>query len=184
MKISARIRLRVRLAALTLACLGTLLPQTPAKAADDPGSAGSHAAVGAMAVQDVALAPGGVLQGQVLNSEGFPIPQADVSVWSAGQQVASTRTDVDGNFVVADLHGGSYTVVTGENGGLYRLWTENSAPPHASQRVLIVSGRDAQRGQSGSGFRRPWRPTTIAMLGFLGGIVAGGLIGQANSSGS
>ncbi|MEX0679145.1 MAG: carboxypeptidase-like regulatory domain-containing protein [Pirellulales bacterium] len=184
MKISARIRLRIRLAALTLACLAMLLPQTPVKAADDPGIAGSQAAVGAMAVQDVTLAPGGVLQGQVLDSEGFPVPQTDVSVWSSGQQVASTRTDVDGNFVVTDLRGGNYAVVAGEGGGLYRLWTENSAPPHASQRVLIVSGRDAQRGQSGFRFRRPWRPTTIAILGFAGGIVAGGLIGQANSSGS
>jgi hypothetical protein len=170
---------RFRSAAVTLASAGLLLPQTTTGAAEPSSVGPSKGAAVATSIQDVALAPGGTLQGQVLNPQGIPLAQTRVSVLSGGQEVASTHTDADGNFVVNNLRGGSYTVIAGDGGGIYRLWTDNSAPPHAGGRVLIVSGRSVARGQLGGGAGL-LSPTGLAILGFAGGITAAGLATQGN----
>jgi len=171
---------RIRWAAWTLASAGLLVPQATLQAAGPTEMAANPAAVGAAAVGDVALSAGGVLRGQVLNPQGAPIAGTAVTVLASGREVASVQTDARGNFAVEGLRGGSYTVVAGHGGGLYRLWTENSAPPQASSGVLIVSGQSVQRGQSGGGGF--FRPATWGVLVLAGGIAAGGLISQANSS--
>ena len=168
---------------LALASAGLLLPQTAAVAADQPNTPGPHDAAAEATVRDAALAAGGVLQGQVLSPEGLPIAQAPVTVWASGGRVAATQTDAEGGFVVAGLRGGYYTVVAAGSSSEYRLWTENTAPPHAGQRVLIVADSLATRGQSGGWSWSP-RSTTLALAAFAGGIIAGGLIGQENGSGS
>jgi hypothetical protein len=129
-------------------------------------------------VQDVALETGGTLRGQVLDQQGNPMLQTTVSVWNAGQEVASTQTDASGNFVVSNLRGGNYVVVAGEDGGTFRLWTETTAPPQARSGVLIVSGRNVRRAQVGGGF---FTPFGLGMAGLIGGIIAGGVISQENS---
>ena len=127
----------------------------------------------------MALAAGGMLRGQVTDAQGAPLAKSAVTVWSAQTQVASTRTDANGNFAVGHLRGGNYTIVAGEGGGVYRLWASNSAPPQATPGVLIVSGKTTQRAQMGGA---AWiNPTTVG-LGLVGGIVAGGVVSQENGS--
>jgi hypothetical protein len=169
----------IKTAAVALANAGLLLPNSTALAANPAGIADSQATVATPVIQDVAIT-GGVLRGQVTDAQGVGVAKAAVSVWTSGRQVASTRTDADGKFSVANLRGGSYTVAAGNGGGVYRLWAENSAPPQARPGVLIVSRQDTQRAQSGGGGMI--NPTTVG-LGLLGGIVAGGIISQQSSSG-
>lgn len=177
---------RFRVTALTLASAGLLLPPTAVVAAepslfDSPATAAADATV-----QDVELTSDGVLEGQVLDPQGFPVAEVPVTVWASGHEIASAQTDAEGTFTVPGLHGGSYTVTTGQSSAVYRLWAKDTAPPHATTSVLIVGGQDVARGQGGV-FRGPfWPPrtTTIAIGLFLGGIIAGGLIGQQNGSGS
>lgn len=171
-----------RSVALTLASAGWLLSQSTALAGSPAETESRPAAVTAPVVHDVALANGGVLRGQVIDQQGAPLARTAVSVSSSGREVASTQTDTDGNFAVGNLCGGNYTVVAGEGEGAYRAWAEKSAPPQAQPGVLIVSGREVNRGQSGGGIWR--RPGTLVALGIIGGIVAGGVISQQNSSGS
>ncbi len=179
-----RLFARLRLGAFAFASAGMLLPPSTVTAEDHPTKFDPPAAAAVTPAADVALAPGGVLQGQVCDNQGLPIAGAEVAIWSAGQQVESIRTDAEGHFLVSGLRGGNYTIVVGDSGGLYRLWTENAAPPHAVPRVLIVRSGVVERGQQ-DGFYRRWpRSTTLAMAAFLGGIIAGGVIGQAHHSGS
>ncbi len=176
---------RIRMTTLALASAGLLLPQTAAVAADQSNAPGPQGAAAEATVRDVALAAGGVLQGQVLAPEGQPVSQAPVTVWASGRRIAATESDADGGFAIAGLRGGHYTVVAPESSSEYRLWTENTAPPHAVQRVLLVAGGAATRGQSGRG-RWSWAPrtTTLALAAFAGGTIAAGVIGQQNGSGS
>src|SRR5688500_8644927 len=81
------------------------------------------------AVADVALARGGLLQGQVVDAKGSPMKGAPVSVWHENQQVAKTVSDDNGQFQVAGLRGGVHMVVAGQNSSTYRLWTAEAAPP-------------------------------------------------------
>jgi hypothetical protein len=176
---------RIRLTAIALASVGLLLPQTAAAGADQTQTPFPQDTAAEATIRDVALAAGGVLMGQILTPDGHAVAQLPVTVWASGHRIASSETDADGDFAIAGLRGGYYTVVAGEASSECRLWTENSAPPHASQGVLMVAGAAATRGQSGGGlWSWPPRSTTLAMAAFAGGIVAGGLIGQQNGSGS
>jgi hypothetical protein len=130
-------------------------------------------------VHDVALALGGTLHGQVLDPQGAPLSQTAVTVWSRGQQIATTRTDASGRFAVGNLRGGCYTVIAGTSGGVYRLWTQEAAPAHAGRGVLIVEQRGVVRGQMGGGGL--FTPTNLALAGFATLIVTAGLVSQGNS---
>jgi hypothetical protein len=167
---------------LAVAALGMVVPQTAVYAGQPVVRAQSGAETAA--VLDIALANGGELRGQVVNPQGLPVADSAVSVQSMGVEVATAKTDADGQFVVHGLRGGSYSIQVGADGGVYRVWAPQTAPQGANQRVLIVSGQQAARGQnkttntSGGWFSRGG----LFMLGIMGGIVAGGLISQNNSS--
>lgn len=166
-------------AAITISSAGLVLPQS-LLAAESPAlpTATSPADAAAPAVLDVALTQGGLLQGKVLDTQGQPVADAPVSVRFEGKEVASTKSSVDGSFAVRGLRGGTHVVVSGEHGGICRMWTAESAPPSARSAVMIVRGGQIARGQgfvSGPG---------LLMAGLLGGAVAGGLISQDNSNGN
>ena len=160
----------LRAAAFTLSSAGLLVPQsvfatTPVVQAEVQSVA--------PIVLDVALSQGGVMRGQIVNGQGQPIANAPVSLHHAGKEVASTSSDAEGNFAFSGLRGGQHVIVSGDQAGLCRVWTAETAPPSATQNMLLVQGNETVRGQ--------WfgaRPGTLLMLGVLGGIVAGGLISQ------
>ena len=143
----------VRGCAVSLACLGLLIPQGalgagPVRCAEKPETADSMVD-SQTRVLDVALLDGGELRGQVMDREGSPAIQTEVSVSRQGQVVKTTRTDAEGKFRVTGLRGGVYVIATADASGVYRLWASNTAPPVAQPDVLIVAGGDAVRGQSG-----------------------------------
>ena len=90
----------------------------------------TYAAVGSLpapegcslVVTDVALHDGGVLAGQVSDSNG--VPQADVRVSlqdTQSQEVAAGVTDQQGAFRVQGVRPGVYQIVTPQARGFYRL---------------------------------------------------------------
>lgn len=132
---------------MAAALIAMLVPQMVYAANPSAAAAGQAAAVEtSMAVQDVALQAGGVLQGQVLDVQGRPVTATAVTVIQQGQVVRQTHSDENGKFTVAGLKGGLYQVATAQGGAVYRLWTAEAAPPAAKSGVLIVSGDSVVRG--------------------------------------
>ena len=168
----------LRTVAFTLATCGMLFPQYQAVAAD---AALPTPVKSAPAVLDVALDAEGKLNGQVVNPEGVPIADASVMLHRDAKEVALAKTNEAGYFTVANLRGGNYQLTSGETGGVYRVWTADSAPPAARSGVLIVQGQNIARGQNGGG---GVNRGTLVMLGIVGAIVTAGVVTQENGSGS
>ena len=160
----------LKAAAVALAGAGMLAPHASLMAATSAAPAAVPAA--APAVLDVALAPGGVMQGQVVDAQGQPAAEAPVTVFHEGREVAQTTADAQGNFSIQGLKAGQHVVLSGDHGGLYRMWADQTAPPAANNRVMIVKNGQVARGQGLSG------RGGLLMAGVLGGIVAGGVISQ------
>jgi hypothetical protein len=111
----------------------------------------ARSAAAALAPQDVALAEGGVLTGQVVNTAGKPQAMAPVSLVTGGKEIARVTTDKQGQFRVASLKGGVYQVSTNGKTGVYRFWAPRTAPPSSLNGLNMVSGNQIVRGQMGGG---------------------------------
>jgi hypothetical protein len=111
-----------------------------------------RSAAEAVAPQDVALAEGGVLTGQVVTTAGKPQAMVPVSLTTGGKEIARATTDKNGQFRVASLKGGVYQVSTAGNSGVYRFWAPRTAPPSSLNGLNMVSGNQMiVRGQMGGG---------------------------------
>jgi hypothetical protein len=115
-----------------------------------------------LAVVDVALQNGGVLQGQLVNAQGAPQSDVEISIETRGRQVALAVTDKEGYFSAADLRGGTYLLRVADEVTTCRVWTANTAPPSASQAVLLVTG-PATRAQLG--LVRRYGPGSLLVIG-------------------
>ena len=127
---------RLQSAAATAACLCMLA--APALAAPP--------APQRLAPTDVALRDGGVLVGQLVDGQGAPLPAAMISIQSQGRPVAEAKTNDQGEFAVNGLKGGVYEIAAPGHQGAYRVWAPRTAPPAASNGVLLVSDADVVRG--------------------------------------
>ncbi len=118
-------------------------------------------------VIDVALADGGVLMGQVVDTQGVAKANVPVKLTAGEKELAVGKTDANGYFAFRGLRGGMYQLTAAEGTGMYRLWAPRTAPPSAQRGALVVAGQDLARGQLGARMRawlsNPW---------VVGGIVA------------
>lgn len=131
-----------------IACVGLVVPQS-APAAEPVSLA-----------KDVALRPGGVLVGQVMDQQGAVRAGTKVAVWQNEREVVTTATDKNGIFAVQGLRGGQYQLLTSEGQTLCRFWAPETAPPVATDTVVLVTGQDLVRGQ--------WSPTPSGVAGYGG----------------
>lgn len=146
--------------AVWLAVVGFCAPQ--AAIAEAPS------AKQAPVVVDVALRDGGVLVGQVVHAQGYPLAKVPVVLRSGDQELAVSTTDAAGLFAFRGLQSGVYQVAAANGQQTYRVWPQEAAPPSAKPGALIVVGKDMVRGQrSARTFRNmmsnPW---------VIGGIIA------------
>jgi hypothetical protein len=125
--------------AAAVATLGMALP--PTGFAETP--------VATAAVADVALRPGGILLGQVVDPQGAAKVGSPVAIEMAGKEIARTTTDENGVFAAQGLRGGVYQIKTTEGTSTCRLWASDTAPPAARPAALVVSGKDLVRAQFG-----------------------------------
>ncbi|MDG2380264.1 MAG: carboxypeptidase-like regulatory domain-containing protein [Pirellulaceae bacterium] len=124
-----------------LSCLSLVSSGVPAVHAATP------AAPQANVSQDVRLDSQGRLRGQLVDRQGKPLPNSLVILQARGKQLSQVQTNHQGDFSFDGLRGGIYQVAGADAGGIYRVWTPNSAPPACKDAVLLVSG-DALRGQN------------------------------------
>jgi hypothetical protein len=127
--------------AAAAACIGMMLPQ---------------AALAVAPEADVALRSGGLLVGQVVDSQGVLKAGTAVSIRQGEHEVVRTTTDENGMFAAQGLRGGQYQLLTQDGSSAYRLWAADTAPPSARPAALIVSGKDVIRGQMGGGGMVGW----------------------------
>jgi hypothetical protein len=142
--------------ATAVASAGMLFPQvaaaekaaSPAEKTASPAAAPGGAAVRA---HDVALQPGGILAGRLVDAQGTAQPGTVISVQYGEREVARTTTDAQGLFAARGLRGGQYLIVTPTGYSFYRLWAEGTAPPTAQPEAVVVARPDVVRGQFGYG---------------------------------
>ncbi|MEX0820346.1 MAG: carboxypeptidase-like regulatory domain-containing protein [Pirellulaceae bacterium] len=135
----------LRTLVVTLACAGFLAGQTVQAASP--------------IIRDVALQPGGVLNGQVLDEQAVAQGQAKIAVVHKGKPLTVTETDAAGRFVLAGLEPGVYELHLAQGGGAYRVWAPRTAPPAAEQGVLLVQDSRVVLNQGGGHFgwlANPW----------------------------
>ena len=130
MKIESSSKLAAMVAALGVVMSTTAFATTPA--------ATCH---------DIALRPGGLLIGQVVDPQGIAVTGALVSIQYDGNEVVRTETDENGVFAAKGLRDGQYQLNTLESCNACHLWAADMAPPAASPAALVVSGSETVRGQ-------------------------------------
>ena len=125
-----------------LAVIGMLMPVAPARARES-------APLPTHVVRDVELRDGGLLVGRIVDANGRPVVATEVTIISGEKPLASTRTDAEGVFAVAQLRGGVHAITTSENVQVCRLWAPGTAPPQAPQSIELVNDANVARGQYG-----------------------------------
>ncbi len=162
-----------------LAACGFSLP-APAALGQMPFSStptSSASAAGQIVIRDVALSPGGLLIGQVVDTNLRPVAGAEVAIFVADTAVATSRTDASGTFAVTGLRGGTHQVVAPHGTAICRLWAPGTAPPCATNQLAIIEQRAIVRGQAGPRFRDEFFPHAKAIATHP--LVVGGLIAAA-----
>jgi hypothetical protein len=124
-------------------------------------------ATAAPRVVDVSLHDGGVLVGQVVDSNGMGVAGTSVTLQQRDKAVVALKTNKDGYFAAKGVPAGVYRVSADDAQGVCRLWAPKTAPATAQKGAMIVTGKGVARAQNGLMIRNmlanPW---------IVGGIVA------------
>ncbi|MHB8974595.1 MAG: hypothetical protein ACYC3X_16825 [Pirellulaceae bacterium] len=91
-------------------------------------------------IRDVSLQSAGVLRGEVVNAQGVPRGDMQVTAVQNGQALAVAQTDPAGRFQLVRMTAGVYELQTAGSSDVYRLWAPRTAPPAAQDSVLLVAG--------------------------------------------
>ena len=156
-----------RSCAAVLVCLALILQPVRAAHAAGPPAASTPVptpkAEGHV-VRDVALGRGGILRGQVVDPQGRPQPGLAVVLRQPGGEVGRATSDEEGRFRFTRLRGGLYHVSSGVGQSICRLWAAETAPPAATDQLLVVSGNMVQRGQRPFGELLRAPPVILALV--------------------
>lgn len=98
-------------------------------------------------IPDIALRDGGVLLGQVVKTDGSPVPGAPIALRNGSQELGAATANSAGYFAFSGLRTGTYQVTTTGSAGTYQVWTAEAAPPVAQPGVLLVTNGETVRGQ-------------------------------------
>lgn len=133
----------------------------------------------ATTILDIRLEKSGTFVGRVVDHAGTPAVGATVVVRQGRNEVGQAVTDQYGEFEIANMKGGVYQVRSGATEGLYRFWTEQTAPPTARPHGLLVLGENGARGKFGS-----MSPAGMLMVASGAALVAVGVTAIATAHGN
>jgi hypothetical protein len=144
---SIKLRMFVVATSIVLLPMQQLLAANPQITSSAPAASAAPAGV----VRDLALQPGGEMKGKVLDAQGQPCARVAIRVVRTSDEnaVATTQTDVQGQFAVNGMTGGLYRLETPAGASIYRLWAPNTAPPAAVNSALVLQGDPTVRGNLG-----------------------------------
>ena len=140
----------LKCAAVVLAAVGVVFPQTRVLAEQQVPARATVKIVAENTTLDVTLGQGNVFHGRTVDHNGVPAEGAVVVVKQGIRVIGESVTDSDGRFAVQGLKSGVYQVSCGATHGSYRFWTEKSAPPSSRTQGLLVLGENGTRGQCGN----------------------------------
>lgn len=156
-------------AAVSLAMLGTMMPQAQLLADAPQSNPATEKNSKVAKVPDVYLTEGGTLSGRVCDHSGKVVEGAKVELKQNNKLVATTKTNKEGVYSFKNLKAGVYNPSSGNTEGVFRVWPEKSAPPSAKGHALLVLGENGARGQFGG-----IDPTLVVLSA---GVIAGVVIG-------
>jgi hypothetical protein len=157
--------------ALSLATLGVMVPQLQVMADVPQAKAPIEKATQVNRIPDLRLTEGGTMTGRVCDHSGKVLEGAKVTLKQDNKVVATTVTNDEGLFSFKNLKSGVYHPVSGNTEGVFRCWTEKSAPPTAKEHALLVMGENGARGQFGT-----VDPTLVILTaGVIAGVVLGAI---------
>ncbi len=96
---------------------------------------------------DVILGGGGVMQGYVVDAQGVPQADVEITLTTDNREQVTSRSDEKGRFGYRGIEGGSYQLTTEHGVVLCRAWTATTAPPRSAATMLLVHDQDLVRGQ-------------------------------------
>lgn len=139
----------VRGAAVGLAALGMVTPQTQVFAQQGETKAPVTVKSDAKLAADVVLSEGN-FAGRVVDHSGTPLVNKEVVVKQGGKEVARVTTNEKGVFTVKNVKPGNYVASSGNTDGNFRVWNEKTAPESAKGHALLVMGQNGARGAFGA----------------------------------
>jgi len=98
-------------------------------------------------VHDVALTPGGVFVGQLVNAQNIPQLGQKVTLLTESRPLVTVMTDERGAFAFRGLQGGMYQVAAAGSVEDYRFWAPGTEPKGVPSMALIVTPDPLVRGQ-------------------------------------
>ena len=126
---------------VAICTLNMLLTPSSVHAAVRPDVRGSTSTAGnAQLPSEIVLAKSGTAVGQILDNRGAPQAGQSVTVYHNSAPIVKTVSDRNGRFAVASLRPGVHEVAVGDSRRVVRFWPEDSAPPSAVRRIVVVSG--------------------------------------------
>ncbi|MCA9040248.1 MAG: carboxypeptidase regulatory-like domain-containing protein [Planctomycetaceae bacterium] len=134
-------------AALSLACLGILIPQPGLLAATPKQEIQNAPRVNGTTVVDVVLSKGGTVIGKVVDHQGNIVEGAAVTITQGDKEVVKTVSNSKGLFGARNMTTGTYKITAGQGSREFRLWSADAAPPKALSKAVLVSDYKIVRGQ-------------------------------------
>ena len=150
----------------SLACFSLLMPQYSFAVQANKNDQAD------ITVQDISLGSGGVLKGQIMASNGQPHANVPVVLGQRGKELARTTSNAQGEFEFHGLRSGMFHVSAGAAGGMYRVWSQKTAPPKAKSGVLIVDKDEVVRAQIGDW----WNNLSLTEKSFVAAGVATAIV--------
>jgi hypothetical protein len=134
---------------IAFSCCVSLLAATfaPTVVRADPATSWERPEKAEFVSYDVKLDASGKFAGKLTDASGVALVRAPVVLYQGRNELASTRTDKQGNFEFDKLRGGAYQLYTVGRQGMVRAWTHESAPPNTSESLLVVADYRVVRGQ-------------------------------------
>ena len=114
---------------------------------------------------------GGTLLGTVVDAKGSRLPHRSVVVSQPGRAV-KIRADALGEFRLTGLRGGLYVVGADGRQQACRVWAPATAPPCATEKLLVVGGGEAVRGQIGGPAYRQWMVDNAGSITLISAFIA------------
>ncbi len=136
--------------AVSLATLGMMMPQSYLLADAPQPKAPVNKAAQVNRIPDLILTEGGTMTGRVVDHTGKVLEGAKVVLKQDNKEIAETVTNKEGLYSFKNLKSGLYQPGSGNTEGVFRAWSEKTAPPTAKQHALLVMGENGARGQFGS----------------------------------
>lgn len=93
---------------------------------------------------DIELKPTGLLTGTVLDPQGSPLAARQIQLLSGAKPLVTATTNEQGQFAIRGVQPGIYSIATGTDVAVFRVWAPNTAPPAARPQAVLYSGMVAR----------------------------------------